>query len=506
MWRAIATKLARPLVPVVGLVVLAAPQVKETRQGVGRTSWLVVVDDPISFDARAAVRRGGGAITREIPAIGVYVVAGDPGLGRRLAAVPGIESVALSDEVRASDAPARQGPTKTAVGIHGRWMAGYRARSETRLAAGASLPVDDDFYFGAQWSLDAIDASEAWATGQRGAGVRVAVLDTGVDPTHPDLAANLNLALARSFVPGQTWDVSTDVVQDVDHGTHVAGIIAAADNGFGIIGVAPEAEIVPLQVLPRPSGHGPPDAVIAGIVYAADIGADVINLSVDYRYNRHGGINDLGTEDPSDDVSYTARDAALLMKAFSRATNYAHARGCTIIASGGNDAIDEDDDREEFVLPRDAPHVLGVAATGPLGWALDFATNLDVPAFYTNYGRSVIDLSAPGGNLDFDLLDSGALCTVGSGAVSATLPCWFFDGVLSTAPVKGGFLYEFRRGTSMATAHVSGVAALIIGRYGGAMHPGHVAARLRSSADDLGKRGKDDFYGRGRVNAYRAVQ
>lgn len=505
MWRALATKIARFLVPVVGLVVLAAPQARETRHGVGLTSWLVVVDDPSSFDARTVVRRHGGAITREIPAIGVFVVVGDPGLGERLAAVPGIESVALSDEARASNAPARRGPRTTAVGIHGRSMAGYRARAPG-LEAGADLPIDDDFYFGAQWSLDAIDVSKAWAAGQRGAGVRVAVLDTGVDPTHPDLAANLNLALARSFVPGQTWDVSTDAVQNVDHGTHVAGIIAAADNGFGIIGVAPAAEIVPVQVLARPSGHGSPDAAIAGIVYAANIGADVINLSVEYRRNRHGGINDRGTEDPSDDVPYTARDAALLMKAFSLATTYAHARGCTMIASGGNDAVDEDDERDEFVLPRDAPHVLGIAATGPLGWALDFETNLDLPTFYTNYGRSVIDLSAPGGNLDFDLLASGAVCTVGSGAVSSTLPCWFFDGVLSTAPVQGGFLYEFRRGTSMAAAHVSGVAALIIGRHGGAIPPGLVAARLRWSADDLGERGADAFYGRGRVNAYRAVQ
>ena len=118
----------------------------------------------------------------------------------------------------------------------------------------------------------------------------------------------------------------------------------------------------------------------------------------------------------------------------------------------------------------------------------------------------MIDLSAPGGNLDFDLLHSGAICTSAPARVLPTLPCWFFDGVLSTAPVKGGFLYEFRRGTSMATAHVSGVAALIIGRHGEAMHPEDVAARLRSSADDLGERGKDAFYGRGRVNAYRAVQ
>ena len=72
--------------------------------------------------------------------------------------------------------------------------------------------------------------------------------------------------------------------------------------------------------------------------------------------------------------------------------------------------------------------------------------------------------------------------------------------------MQGGFLYEFRRGTSMATAHVSGVAALIIGRNGGAMHPAHVEARLRASADGLGKKGTDAFYGRGRVNASRAVQ
>jgi subtilisin family serine protease len=333
----------------------------------------------------------------------------------------------------------------------------------------------------------------------------VAVLDTGVDPTHPDLAANVNVGLAASFVPGQTWDVSTDAVQNFDHGTHVAGIIAAADNGFGIIGVAPEAEIVPVQVLRRPSGLSPPDAVIAGIVYAADVGSDVINLSLAYLRVRHGGVNDLGTEDPGDDVAYTAREAAALKKAFIRACDYAHARGCTLVAAASNSATDADHDRDGLVLPRDAPHVISVAATGPLRWILDPDANVDLPAFYTNYGQSVIDLSAPGGNIDFELLTSGELCTVNSGPISVTLPCWFFDGVLSTAPLQGGFLYEFRQGTSMAAAHVSGVAALIIGQNGGAMAPAQVVARLRLSADDLGKSGKDDFYGLGRVNAYRAV-
>ena len=479
-----------PMRAIVLLIAVLAPHANVTAAEAGNSAeaphaWLAVADDPASFDA-GALRLAGATIVREIPAIGVYTISGARTLKEQLAAIPRIQMVSLKREVRAAEAPA----PKTAPGT----------------PAPATLPIDDDFYFGAQWSLQAIRAPQAWATGARGRAVRVAVLDTGVDPTHPDLAANLNLGLARSFVPGQTWDVSTDAIQAFDHGTHIAGIIAAADNGFGIFGVAPEAEIVPIQVLPRPTGHGPPDAVIEGIVYAADIGAKVINLSLGYQRVRHGGINDLATEDPSDDVVYTAQEAAALMAAFSRATEYAHARGATIIAGASNEATDANHDRDAFVLPRDAPHVISVGATGPLGWALDAATELDRPAFYTNYGQSAIDLAAPGGNLDFNLLASGAICTVSSGAVSATLPCWLFDGVLSAAPVKGGFLYEFRRGTSMAAAHVSGVAALIIGRNGGAMHPANVAAKLRASADDLGQEGKDEFYGAGRVNAYRAVK
>jgi len=138
--------------------------------------------------------------------------------------------------------------------------------------------------------------------------------------------------------------------------------------------------------------------------------------------------------------------------------------------------------------------------------ALDAGVSLDTPAVYSNYGQSVMELSAPGGNVHWGLIASNVLCTLTSGPVSVTYPCWFFDGVVSTAPVAGGFLYEFRAGTSQASAHVSGVAALIIGKNGGSMHPAHVRARLRGSAEDLGQRGKDEFYGLGRVNAFRAVQ
>lgn len=476
-----------------------AKSVSSARSSNGGT-WLVVGEHHTGLDGDALALLSGGTLIREIRAIGIYTLTGDAGVGRRLAADRRLRVVRVANadvQAASSAAPLSALPSR-----------GVISHPRTQFAEQSLTlpPVDDDFFFAGQWALDAIDAPEAWATGERGRGVRVAVLDTGIDPTHPDLAANVNVALARSFVPGQTWDVSTDPTIAVDHGTHIAGIIAAADNAFGIIGVAPEAEIVPVQVLRRPAGKGDLADVIAGIVYAADIDADVINLSLAFSWFHSGDINDQGTEDPGDDIVYTAADVAALMVAVNRATEYAHARGATIITGTGNGATDGNHDKDALFLPRDSPHVITVGGTGPLGWALDASVSVDTPGVYSNYGQSIVDLSAPGGNLHWGLIASNQLCTVTSGPLSVTYPCWFFDGVLSTAPVAGGFLYQFRAGTSQATAHASGVAALIIGKNGASMDPSNVRARLRASADDLGKKGKDQFYGLGRVNAFRAVQ
>ena len=165
-----------------------------------RATWLVV---GLDLDSRAIVLRSGGTIGREIPAIGIYTVTGDSEVGEQLRASPSLRIVRIGDEdVHAA------GPTSIAAPPR---RESLLARPSARFADQTlNLPfVDDDFYFAGQWALDAIDAPEAWATGQRGRGVRVAVLDTGIDPTHPDLAANVNVVLAKSFVPGQTWDVST---------------------------------------------------------------------------------------------------------------------------------------------------------------------------------------------------------------------------------------------------------------------------------------------------------
>ena len=100
---------------------------------------------------------------------------------------------------------------------------------------------DNDTRFDLQWGHDAVDAPEAWTEGFRGAGARVAVLDTGFDLDHPDLAPNINFTLSKNFVAGET--LSYALPDPFSHGTHVAGTIAAADNAFGTIGVAPQAEL-----------------------------------------------------------------------------------------------------------------------------------------------------------------------------------------------------------------------------------------------------------------------
>jgi hypothetical protein len=140
-------------------------------------------------------------------------------------------------------------------------------------------------YFFYQWGMDAIDAPQAWNAGYTGKKARVFILDSGIDAEHPDLAPNLNTALCYSFVPDESYNVAPG--NNFSHGTHVAGIIAAANNQYGVIGVAPEAEIVAVKVLSEVTESGDFSWVNAGIVYAANKGAQVINMSLGATFNRN---------------------------------------------------------------------------------------------------------------------------------------------------------------------------------------------------------------------------
>ncbi len=189
------------------------------------------------------------------------------------------------------------------------------------------------------------------------------------------------------------------------------------------------------------------------------------------------------------------------MVPYKRALNYAYQMGATVVVSAGNSELDRNKTKDLLVMPADAPNVLTISATAPVGWGADPGTDLDVFAStYSNYGTRSIDFAAPGGNYAYAFEPGGFdVCIVG-GVINY---CYVFDYVFSTGS-DGAWYWSV--GTSMAAPHAAGVAALIIGKNGGSMDPSQVKAKLKQSSDDLGKPGKDDYYGHGRVNAYNAVK
>lgn len=420
------------------------------------------------------IAEAGGIVTARLPQIGVMVVeANDAGFAERAAAINGVRS-AVADIALQFDLPET---------IEADLGAGEFSTADYRTNAFSYL----------QWGLDAIDAPGAWAMGHRGAGVRVAVLDSGTYCGHLDLLPNLNLSLGRSFVPGEAACNTTGST----HGTHVAGTIAAADNGRGGIGVAPDAEIVGVKVLSSVTGGGSFAGIIQGIVYAADIDAQVINMSLGVP----GGLPIGGS------------DVAELVVATQRAVNYARQRGSLVIAAAGNDGIDFDHAQGRFcdsagdcttlnlrAFPAGLSNVMAVSSTAPVGW-IPLESHLDHVASYTTHGRSLISVSAPGGDFSYPGNEMCVVPVPGFGAIQN--PCWAFDMVLSTTSGTGG--YGWSAGTSMAAPHASGVAALVIGAHNGNISPQQVESILRRSADAIDGNGQSKFHGAGRVNAVRAV-
>ncbi len=446
----------------------------------------VVTAKAQAFDSQLArkIEAAGGTITARLPQIGVAIVESqDAGFAARAAKIPAIRS-AVQDIVLQYEIP---------------------ESTDVVDADFANPPAsgDNDIRFDLQWGSQAIDVAGAWNAGYRGNGAIVAVLDSGVSCVHPDIAANLLLAESVSFVPGE--GVCRSFVSGFNHGTHVAGTIASPDNGIGTIGVAPEAKILAVKVLSEVTGSGSFDGIINGIVYAADQGADVINMSLGVA----GGLPVNGQG---------ANDVAELVNATKRAVQYARSRNTLVVASAGNDARDLDHDSGTKIcdvdgcyvanlraFPAELPGVLAVAATGPSAWAkAPTTTFLDNLASYSNYGQSAVSFAAPGGDFAYPGTEN---CTF----AGLTRPCWVFDMVFASGgyAIVGGQVfasYSWSAGTSMAAPHVSGVAALIIGKHGGELAPAEVERILRASSEDLGKPGNDDIYGGGRVNAARAVQ
>lgn len=453
--------------------------------GAADAATFVVTANGNGFDNSLAkkIEAAGGRVTARMPQIGVAIVeSSDVNFQARAGKVPGIFSVARDIELQ-FDVPAADELVEVDY-------------------ANPPNSGDNDTRFNLQWGHAAIDAAGAWNKGHRGAGVRVAVLDSGIACQHPDIAGNLLTADSASFVAGQGYCLG--FANLFSHGSHVAGTIASPDNGIGTIGVAPEAKLIAVKVLSETTGSGGWGGIIQGIVHAADHGADVINMSLGVR-------NGLQVNGPG------ANDVRALMNATARATRYAASQNALIVVAAGNDGRDLDADSSTRIcdangdcwnanlraFPGELPGVLTISATAPIGWAIDTTGSMDYLASYSNYGQSAIDFAAPGGDTSYP----GNENCLFSGLVR---PCYVFDMVFSVYGygVSGGQLtasYTWTAGTSMAAPHVSGVAALIIGKHGGEMSPVAVERILRASSNDLGKAGNDSEYGAGRVNASRAV-
>jgi subtilisin family serine protease len=432
--------------------------------------------------ARAAVKAAGGTILKENTRVGVATVK---------SANPAFLSAAAAQ--KALVGAARNRPI-------GRIPNGGSARDEVeRLTAAERAAVkggsttagrvpDQEPLADKQWDMRMIDAtpSGSYRVNQGRRGVLVGIIDSGIDGNHPDLRDNFNRRLSRNFTtdiplidgPCEHPSCVDPVDEDDDgHGTHVAGLVAAELNGLGTAGVAPKVTLVNIRG-GQDSGFVFLQPVVDALVYAGLVGIDVVNMSfyIDpWLYNC--------LDNPADSPDAQAEQRTVRV-ATQRAVNFARAHKVTPVASMGNQHTDlgnptfddtspdfppgaaypRDVDNSCITVPTETRGVISISALGPSGYKAD----------YSNYGIEQTDFSAPGGwfrdyfglpqnrqpeNLNLSTMPQA----LAEEALQdpANVPFILKDCKGSTCAY-----YQYLQGTSMASPHATGVAALIVSTHG----------------------------------------
>ena len=474
------------------------------------STYLVVFKDerlPGNFTKR--IERAGGTVAIAYKEIGVATVHSASGSFEvTMEADRKVEGVVLSPVIESGAGAA------AATGIE--------ADPEDDPAGGEheSIPASDtDNLSGLQWDMRQIRTPEAHAITGGSPEVLVGDIDTGLDYTHPDLAPNVDFENSVSCVGGVP-DQDPDAWFDVNgHGTHTAGTIAAAANGVGIVGVAPNVKIAAIKA-GNDEGYFFPADVVCAFMWAGRHDMDVTNNSYfadPWLFNCRN--------DP---------EQRIILMAEERAIRWAQDEGVLVVSSAGNENIDlahpavdtispdwppgngveRPVDNNCFVVPAELPGVMTVTANG----------NLIEKSYYSSYGLGVVELTAPGGDRRFQVTTEAA-----NGRVLSSYPSALFDPAnpltMQDCSVAPCATYAYLQGTSMAGPHVAGVAALVFSQHDDA-DPDDVARILQGTADEVpcppnpfnpgppfafeanceGDTELNGFFGHGQVNAFAAVE